>query len=426
MGQGINWDLVKVDWRMVVDAMLEKGRQQTAVNTAAIAASAQNNATAQRGRESQMQNQLGQQRIAADTKIAGMKLQADQNQFNQGMNLQKMKMAQEADKNNFQKVRDMMALQIQADASAAVLKSKDKQLSWKMYTDAVMKLGQDPMKLGLPVSYNKDANDFLKTQLSSAVEGLKHQMSPNSLPGRKTTNPLAVDSSTPEGKAQLEMNKQSFKSDIEHINEGRKNIASFNNFLGQVPAVQKAAEDFDKYSLTGMGLAGKLGKVAAEAGAGISDNQSKAAAAGGVIDQWGQTVALLKKSLMPGSMSDSDRDLLMGLSVNTGMPKEEFGEKLNMIQGFMQRSIQEQSFKEMYLSQNGTLSGADAAWGRFMMEHPVVDPSTRELTGDNNFTPYLGDAMVSNEAQKVQEGQRSILNQPPNMYGPTTDKNPYM
>lgn len=439
MGQGIDWSLVKVDWEMPIRAMLEKGRQAQQGAATAMQGNIAAMRTQEDARQADMANALGQQQLqqqgqqqdqqfqlAQQTLDQEGQMQSDQRQMQQqGVDL---KLAQKSDDDNFNHVKSMMALKMQADQAAGVLQAKDKQQAWKQYTDSITKLGQDPMTLGLPLTYNKDANDFLKTQLRTSVDGLQTGMQYGDAIKPQSTNPLDVDTSTPQGKAQAAMNKQILANDLTHINEGRKNIASFNNFLGQIPAIQQAAEDFDKYSLTGLSAAGGLGQVAAEFGAGMSDNQAKAAAAGGVINQWGKTIALLKKSLMPGSMSDSDRELLMSLSISTAMPKEEFKQKLGMIQGFMQRAVAEQSFKEAYLSQNGNLFGADKAWGGFMSEHPVVDSKTRQVTGDNDFRAYLGNTLQTNDAQRSsrflsgppqQQMQQPVLNQPSNMYGPT-------
>lgn len=406
MSQGIDWSLAKIDWSLPVQAMIAKGNQNAQITSSGQQAVA-SMGNAQVASQTTMRGQdLDNQQAQANNQLAYAKLGQDQDQFNQTLDFHKDTQQQDS-------TIKLMGLQVQADMAAAVLGAKDKQTAWKQYTDSVTKLGQDPAKIGLPVTYNKDAHEFLSSQLGSAVDGINAHTQSNGM----TTG--TANTGTPQGKVNAKASQEVLKKDLEWINEGRKTVAPMEGARAKLENLKVAVDDFEKYSLTGLGTGGHLGRLAAEAGSRFSPDQAKAATAGKIIDDTGKAFAYMKRKDMFGSgqFSDPDRDALESISFTTSTPKDSLLANANLAVGFMTRAQEQQSFNEAYLSQNGVSQGADVAWRQFNNDHPVVDPKTRQINPSADWREYLGRQSSNNQAQ---------LNQPSNMYGDASNKNPYM
>lgn len=386
----IDWaNLTQVNWDLPVKAMLQKmsisqqaqaSANQTSVGMAGV----------QQNREQaglQYNAAMAQTNMQGD--IAQQRINMEKDQFPQELNIKQQMVDVQKGQLELDKIVKPLALKVQMDTAMATLAAEDKRAAWKNYTDIITKTGIDPGSIGLPVNYNKDAKSFLEYQVKTGAEGINQFVGTN---GMTAGTPTA---STGDPKLDRQNAAAKYKNDLQSINDLRKDTAQLSAAADQLPSVLQAADDFDANAVGGMGAGAGLAGIAAKIGAKFgSSGSNKAATAAEIIDRFRVSQGLALKTLMPGSMSDSDRDLLLGTSVDINMPKEAFKTKAEYIAAFNSRAVQKRSFAEDYLKTHGTLDGMQDNWDSYMKENPVVDPKSMKAIsgGKSDYSPYLGQA----------------------------------
>lgn len=186
------------------------------------------------------------------------------------------------------------------------------------------------------------------------------------------------------------------KQDNKAISDIRKSAQEAQDQTASIPGLRQA---LDSYGYTGAG--GSVKQLAAKAGSLIGLG-NETASTGDYIESESAKIALFNRKNMPGSMSDSDRQFLMNMAA--GLDKNPQGNKLilDQAEATKDRLVQKTDFFEQFRKTNGNLTGATAAWNRYITDNPIVQSNDAgQVTGIKvPQTPFDAYLMPQNAQQK--------------------------
>jgi hypothetical protein len=155
------------------------------------------------------------------------------------------------------------------------------------------------------------------------------------------------------------------------------------------------------YTGPGGGIARLGEKYASFVSGGASDAYSVTQA----FESKAKNAALILKSYMPGSMSDADREFLIGMAPSLNKTREANQFLIDSSIAANTFLVQHAQFKQDYRRLNGTLQGSETAWNQYLNAHRIVGKDSKGNLKANIPTQQDYDEFVRNgfQAQTPQQ-----------------------
>lgn len=440
----INWNLAKLDWDMVLRHRAEMAKVSASMNNAAMAAGASmqnaqtgaeaSMANAQTGAQASMQNAALQAQVATRgqdiaehgqaldyaAKMAGLGVQARGQDLAQQQAMMEMQtkqrgqdvaMAQSGLGNLPPIQKELLNHQMDAQAAQSVLFGKNPQQAWDKYYEALKISGKNPEALGLsPVAnahtmmYMGDVLDRSTKAISSITAGGENS--------KQSSQPTKTEQAQQAQANKLEA--MSVNQNLKYINNLKEEAGKYASSLPDMESARSALRQYNSFG-PGLGpgfstVTEALSTAAAKLG---SEKGKEAQSAGAVIDSLGNSLALLKRSDMPGALSDSDRNFLVSMSISRDKTLQENEAALSALQAGMERKVLQSTFMEAWAANHGgKLDGAMDAFRQFNQDYPMVDPKTHEIRSvpADAWQKYAG--VNVQQQMPDQQQQQMVMEQP--------------
>lgn len=180
------------------------------------------------------------------------------------------------------------------------------------------------------------------------------------------------------------------KAEVQQLTDDITTLQTNSQFLSQSEAAKQAAKDFNW-----TGTLGGAVQLGARVGASLTGNKflEDKAAAGGLVEKFGNQLALFLRKEMPGQLSDKDVEFLKRTSSTLRDTPEAYNKSITAAQARAAYSNQYINMKQQWFSQYGTLDGFTTAWTDYAKQNPMaikVDGKNEiHIPTQNELASYL-------------------------------------
>lgn len=212
----------------------------------------------------------------------------------------------------------------------------------------------------------------------------------------KVINGIRPNQQNPLSKAMLDSDQKKLDRVTESADNAQSLISNIQNFRNALGKFETG---------TGAGVKLQAGQLDQSVLGGAFSNRDSVAA-GEAIKNFGTSFVLNFVQQTKGAISDNEMKTFTKASPgieNTRTGNERIA---NAMEASAQRTVEKANFLRAYIEQNGSLSGSESAWIKFVNENPVIDKDFNlNLDNVGNWQNYLNSGYKKSSVNTAQYSQ---------------------
>lgn len=221
----------------------------------------------------------------------------------------------------------------------------------------------------------------------------------------KVINGIRPNQQNPLSKAMLDSDQKKLDRVTESADNAQSLISNIQNFRNALGKFETG---------TGAGLKLQAGQLDQSVLGGAFSNRDSVAA-GEAIKNFGTSFVLNFVQQTKGAISDNEMKTFTKASPgieNTRAGNERIA---NAMEASAQRTVEKANFLRAYIENNGSLSGSEAAWRKFVNENPIIDKDFNlNLNNVGSWQNYLNSGYKKSNTNTAQYSQPATAAQTKN------------
>lgn len=215
--------------------------------------------------------------------------------------------------------------------------------------------------------------------------------------GRLVAQNVDKNAQTPVQKALLEQDK----AKIGRADELAENGATLQS---NIKAFRNANEKFE----TGTGAEAKLEAMKFGLATGLYSNKD-AVAAGETIRNFGTQFVLNFIQQTKGSISERENKTFEKAAAGISNSREGNRKIANAMDAAAQRAREQSAFLRSYIEKNGSLSGSDEVWNKYVNENEIIDENLNlNKNNMNNWKAYLDPNYTKPQQRNINQANQNV------------------